>query len=382
MITCTDSTQAWGFSKAEMTILWGAKLIDELCCVKKPKKIECTNVALKTKFLGEAFDRLLKGLYFMCLIETINNKMYIPAAPDSACNKHISGRFSNPVQFRSNMSSVNLNQPNYACTENDLSVILSTNSTCCERITLSDPINFVDENNKIFYETNIVKTELEIIKIALETTGQNNTNWKLYRSTRVTASKCYGLFTYYKNSNADWDKKITQFLNPKTFENKHMRYGKMTEENAFMCYRNKSNKNVKQTGFIVDLDEPWLGASPDGIDISTKTVLEIKCPASGQDHDLDWVLENCNATKKYVKSAVSTNGVITYTLHKKHSYYAQIQTNMHVLRCDTGDFIIYSKKSNDFLLITVKYDKEFVEELLKTLKNIYFKYILPKLVIS
>ncbi|XP_021708141.1 uncharacterized protein LOC110678880 isoform X2 [Aedes aegypti] len=60
-MTCTSATQAWGTTKAEKSVPWGAKPIAELCCVHCPKRAEPTDAALKNNILAESFSRILRG---------------------------------------------------------------------------------------------------------------------------------------------------------------------------------------------------------------------------------------------------------------------------------------------------------------------------------
>lgn len=45
---------------------------------------------------------------------------------------------------------------------------------------------------------------------------------------------------------------------------------------------NKINKKIVPSGLIVDLNQPFLAASPDGL-IGSDSLVEIKCPASAKD---------------------------------------------------------------------------------------------------
>ncbi|XP_065072763.1 uncharacterized protein LOC135697074 [Ochlerotatus camptorhynchus] len=72
-MTCTDSRQAWGKSKTNMTSLWRAKPVEELCCVRKHPKL-FSNAPNKEDLLQQAFNRILQ------------------ASPNSAIKKHIDGR--------------------------------------------------------------------------------------------------------------------------------------------------------------------------------------------------------------------------------------------------------------------------------------------------
>jgi len=45
---------------------------------------------------------------------------------------------------------------------------------------------------------------------------------------------------------------------------------------------NKINKKIIASGLMVDLNQPFLAASPDGL-IGSDSLVEIKCPASAKD---------------------------------------------------------------------------------------------------
>lgn len=232
--------------------------------------------------------------------------------------------------------------------------------------------------DKEFYEKVVSVSKEDVLRIAVETATQNSKEWQLQRSVRITASSCYGLYTYSKNESPDWERKIQQYIKPKTLLTKEMRYGKQFEENAFLCYSRKRNPLIQKTGFVIQYDEPWIGGSPDGIDTLSGLILEIKCPFSGKENSIEWIIENCPVTKRYLK-VQELNGDKRFTLNKKHTYYAQVQVNMWVMKCAKADFIIYSSKDDDFVVVEVDYDKHFVNDLKNALKIVYFNYVLPKL---
>ncbi|XP_058828116.1 uncharacterized protein LOC131688009 [Topomyia yanbarensis] len=326
-ISCTDSAQAWGYSKIEKTSLWGAKLIQDLCCVRQRKPNICVDVGTKEQLLSESFRKI------------------IAVSSQSAIAKHMVGRHENIIQFRTGISSIAHVHTDIYCTEQELqSVLFSGND-----VTELAKTHFIDHSHQVFYEKFVCVTQQQ-------------------RSRRITASSCYGLFTYSKNPKPNWEKKIYQYLKPSNFQTKSTRYGKQTEETAFLCYAQKRNPAIKKTGFVIKYEDPWIGGSPDGLDTMARIVLEIKCPAAGEEHDLHWIMANCSSTQRYVK----IDGDAKYYLNKKHSYYAQCQVNMHILNCETTDFIVYSKQENDFIVIEVGYDKTFAEELLHVLKKKLF----------
>jgi hypothetical protein len=56
----------------------------------------------------------------------------------------------------------------------------------------------------------------------------------------------------------------------------------------------KKGYKVTTTGFWIDIKDPWLGGSPDGL-VATpnegKGIIEIKCPYSGKDLDFKEMID-------------------------------------------------------------------------------------------
>lgn len=227
---------------------------------------------------------------------------------------------------------------------------------------------------KTFYEQNVQKNTEEIIKICDQTKNQDNSAWRMHRSIRITGSSCYELFTYFKNKNPDWNKKIESYLNPKPLHTKAIKYGKDLEHTAFKVYKAKRNPLMKKCGFVLCSTDPWMGVSPDGVDPLNKILLEIKCPVRGAEHGVDWLINECKATRAYVKKVDST-----LELNRNHKYFAQVQLAMHVLHISECDFIVFSKHDNDFVIIEVGYDDTFARHLIETLRTIFFTYMLPQI---
>ena len=120
------------------------------------------------------------------------------------------------------------------------------------------------------------------------------------------------------------------------------RYGKQHEKSAIASYVNYHRArgimiNVQPCGLYVDPSLPWLAASPDGIVLDPtqcadkqKGCLEVKCPISCEK---SLMLDVC---KKNALFCLKENGEIQ--LFSAHSYYYQIQTEMHITRlpwCDS-----------------------------------------------
>lgn len=78
------------------------------------------------------------------------------------------------------------------------------------------------------------------------------------------------------------DNIVNEILFGTFIENAATRYGIEHEMIAIEQLENKINKIIVPSGLMVDLNQPFLAASPDGL-IGSDSLVEIKCPASAKD---------------------------------------------------------------------------------------------------
>ena len=129
---------------------------------------------------------------------------------------------------------------------------------------------------------------------------------------------------------------------------------------------------VSDTGFFIDCCTPYLGATPDAISNCAccgKGVIEIKCPycqRSGlpdTDEDTRFCLESENDIRK---------------LRTDHTYYFQVQLQMHVCAVDHADFVVWTEK--DIFVERINKDASFVPDKLDTVKYFFIYGVLPELI--
>lgn len=153
-------------------------------------------------------------------------------------------------------------------------------------------------------------------------------------------------------------------------------HGNAFEGVAKEVYAKETGLYIQDCGLIVCESEPWMAYSPDGIVVKESTVfrlLEIKCPYQIEN------TENVTLLKKCKFLHLEKNEI---KIKKKHQYYAQIQFGMAVLNLKQCDFVIYSNISHSIKILTVDFDDIYVNNLLHTLKNIYFKNMLHEICIN
>lgn len=134
-------------------------------------------------------------------------------------------------------------------------------------------------------------------------------------------------------------KKVVKEILFGTFSgNEATRYGIAHEFMAKEELEKILGKKIEAVGLIVDLNLPFLAASPDGL-IENDALVEIKCPASSK---LMTPAEGI-FTKK-IKSCEIINGNLH--LKRNDNYYYQVQGQLHITRKMYCYFCIWTPKGN------------------------------------
>ncbi|XP_055529000.1 uncharacterized protein LOC129721006 [Wyeomyia smithii] len=229
----------------------------------------------------------------------------------------------------------------------------------------------LEENLHLYFEVNVNVSEHESFNICTETVNQSTSSkWKEERARRITASRAYFLYTYYKTQPEkvkDWKRKIMSMVIPRHVSTPAIEHGLRCEKQAVAAYERDFGKDVLRCGFVIPPHIPWLGCSPDGIIVDEEKVIEIKCPEAGKHKCLnDFIGELPYLTK-------------LSSLRKSHAYYAQVQLNIFILKCKSADFLIYSAYEDKCYVQEIKFDAEYVRSLMAVLKEVYFNVFLKYL---
>ncbi len=135
---------------------------------------------------------------------------------------------------------------------------------------------------------------------------------------------------------------------------------------------NKCHKNlvVKNAGLRISLEEPWVGASPDGhvfCDCCGQGVVEVKCPLKLANMPLDEYLNGKG-------SHLDSDG----NVKKNHPYFTQVQLQMHVCKVNYCHFITWSP--TDCAISFVERDQLFIDMMMAKIKLFWSSCILPILI--
>ncbi len=138
-------------------------------------------------------------------------------------------------------------------------------------------------------------------------------------------------------------------------------YYQLNEANARKLYISEQEKHhadfsCTQVGFIIDHNNPFLGASPDGVincSCCGKGVLEIKCPYK---HKQSSVAEAVLNDRSFF---VDQN----MELKRSHRYFSQVQLQMLVVQVDYCDLCVYTNV--DFQIFRIRRDDGFCDNLIR-----------------
>lgn len=134
---------------------------------------------------------------------------------------------------------------------------------------------------------------------------------------------------------------------------------------------------VSVSGLVLSQKWPFLGASPDGIvDCSCcgRGVIEIKCPYGHLEKTISATLEDRHFCLESVEGSIS--------LKHTHSYYYQVQAQLHLCGAEFCDFCIClfnSSKVDDFFLQRILPDSGVWEICLEKATKFFYEVILLEL---
>ncbi|KAB0804567.1 hypothetical protein PPYR_01537, partial [Photinus pyralis] len=259
----------------------------------------------------------------------------------------------------------------------DFSFINALKQRLYSNLQLQVPLPLVNltQSEAIYYKENVVVSVDGALDIAMATVHQNNTLWRMHRKRRITASRCYELFTYCNNANPNWPRKIDSLINSTFTGNAATDYGNSCESLARQVYQCQYGQ-VHSTGLLINPSIPWLGFSPDGLKMHSGVIyklIEIKCPVLGKTSGVEGFISEL----PYLK--YDNQQLFPYCLNTNHKYYGQVQLAMFLLNIELCDFVIFSSFDNSIFVIEVERDDVFLQALITKLHYVYFRYYLKML---
>jgi len=179
---------------------------------------------------------------------------------------------------------------------------------------------------------------------------QRSPEWFKAREGRITASSIGAIMGYAPHSTRE-DVMFRMIREYQGFEsdfkgNAATEWGTFNESGAVFEFEMETGLSVSPAPFVPF--EDWLGASPDGY-VSDGRLLEIKCPFG-----------------------LRKEGNFKSIMEQMH-YYAQIQ--MQLLCTKKQECYFYQWAPHSTMLEVVKYDKEFINDMLIEARSFYEEYL-------
>ena len=237
------------------------------------------------------------------------------------------------------------------------------------------------------YLTRLHVSSEEALGIAERTALQADDDtgeWITQRKGRLTSSR-FGEVAKRRAALAPLTKR---FLYGRTRDTPAIRYGRQNEPQARLAYeqylQTKHPKaRVDTTGINIDLTNCWLAASPDGLVIDPTTpnpegLLEIKCPYRAKDKPLVDICTDSKQKSSFFMEYNSQTG--TFTLKRNHSYYYQVQGQLHVMGRSWCDFYVWTPRVGDRVVERIVRDTAFWNSIFPSLRRFYYGSLLPELV--
>ncbi|KAH7959070.1 hypothetical protein HPB49_008019 [Dermacentor silvarum] len=169
--------------------------------------------------------------------------------------------------------------------------------------------------------------------IEAETRGQASSHeWHEQRKLRLTASNFHAVCT--RKDSTPCDALVKRLLHPKSFTTSATEHGKQHESVALQLYATENETVIQPCGLFVDLEHGFLAASPDGL-VGTDRIVEVKCPLKSKEDEPLEAARNFSDKKRKGGAPV---------LSRSHSYFYQVQGQLHVTRRSICDFVVYTTK--------------------------------------
>ena len=241
-----------------------------------------------------------------------------------------------------------------------------------------------DENLQVlckeYYDREVAVTKAQAEEIEKKTQGQAEVGlWFYHRRLRITASN-FGRVAKRRET-TPVAALVKSLLYTKNLETKEIRWGKTHEVDAKKAYidylkiQGDCDAEVTDSGFVVDIDEPCLGCSPDAlVNIPSSSnplgIAQFKCPYTAQSQTPAEAATNS-------KFSCSLNSSGELQLKKGHHYYYQVQGTLAITKRSWCDFVIWTPLG--IMVDHIDASREFWEKIKPKLVEFYKKAVLPEL---
>ncbi|GLV43792.1 hypothetical protein CBL_12319 [Carabus blaptoides fortunei] len=231
-----------------------------------------------------------------------------------------------------------------------------------------------EEKQRVLEELQVTQEDRD--KIAQETVGQfDNELYKKARADRLTASK-FGEVVKRRPTTSP-EALVKRILSQDHINVPSINYGKENESVAIRLFEAGMNIPVQRTGLHIDVVNPYLAASPDGL-IGDDSVIEVTCCKKANDNG--WNLLDITKDKALCLELTKENEI---KLKKNHNIYYQIQGQLNITNRKMCYFVVFINESTELHIERIERDSDlWTNEMLPKLKDFYMSNVLPEILIS
>ncbi|KAK9753295.1 YqaJ-like viral recombinase domain [Popillia japonica] len=135
---------------------------------------------------------------------------------------------------------------------------------------------------------------------------------------------------------------VKSILSSSHFTSEAIEFGKMHEHVAISILEEKLNEKVSSSGLCVDIEYPFLGASPDGF-VGQDRIVEVKClfKVSKEKLNLSEAAQTLNICLEWKDNRLS--------LKRNHNYFFQIQGQLHISNKEMCYFVVFVNQNEMFV---------------------------------
>ena len=376
--TCTSLPQTWGHPSAGTRKKYGPKKLADIRVKKANSKVQSVlSVRQQQTVDRSSFDpRSLKDRSPMHF--TVTDWRKLAVASNGNCGILL---YKNPyLSFAGR-------DPDVSCVAHE--EIVSTE-------TIEEPMPLIHQAKMVAQVYPTVEEQCEQLVrgftwsseqsniIAEKRWGQScNSTWALYRVGIITASRLLSVLRKTDEDGKVKDQQSTDNLTiqilgyNKEVKTKAMNWGLMNEPIARKRYKVISQKchsnfSVSETGIVLSVDWPYIGASPDA-------VVQCSCCGPGAaEFKVTWTHR-----EKTIREFAQVQGTCLHirngnvALKHTHEYFYQVQTVMAVLKVSYVDFFLLT--SVDEHLERIDFDRDLWQQALPRLFSFFQSCIVPEI---
>lgn len=164
----------------------------------------------------------------------------------------------------------------------------------------------------------------------------------------------------------DIDKLCLSIYSPKQLNTEPVLHGQAYEGIAKRQFKELTGKKVQSAGLFVDVEYPFLAASPDGLVVGEDAVLEVKCPFTGRQEKI-----HPGKNFPFLEKVDSQKIQLKHT----HAYYYQILGQLHATKRSKCYFVVYT--FIDMYIEKIEFNSSDFAAMLPKLQTFYNDHYVP-----